>query len=130
MSAVLDGHRAGHGVSAAVVVVIGALVAACATLVHRSAVAGLPVGLVAAFATVLVGAVLARAVGDGVGVFWYGLTVFLTVLFMTYYVPGGDVLLTSQPVSYAWLLGTPAAAAAVALTPRSWYADAPVPRDA
>ncbi|MHB1063053.1 MAG: DUF6113 family protein [Georgenia sp.] len=130
MSPVLDADRAGRAASAAVVVVIGGLVAASATLVHRSEVAGLPVGLVAAFATVLVGAVLARAVGDGVGVFLYGLAALLTVLLMTYYVPGGDVILTSGPVSYAWLLGTSVATAAVALTPRSWYADAPVPRDA
>lgn len=118
------------GVAApAVAVVTGAVVAACATLVHRAAVAGLPVGLVAALVAVGVGAVFARALADGAGAFLYGLAALLTVFLMTYYVPGGDLVLTSEPVSYAWLVGAPVAAAAAAVvTPRSWFADAP--RDA
>lgn len=117
------------GVAApAVAVGTGAVVAACATLVHRATAAGLPVGLVAALVTVLVGAVLARALADGAGVFLYGLAALLTIFLMTYYVPGGDLVLTSEPVSYGWLVGAPVAAAAAMLAPRRWFAD--TPRDA
>lgn len=117
--------QAERSVAGVVAVVIGILVAGCATLLHRAEVAELPVGLVGALVTVLVGAVLARAVADGVGVFLYGLATLLTVLLMTYYVPGGDLILTAEPISYAWIVGAPVAAAGAMLTPRSWYADLP-----
>lgn len=118
-------EQAERSVAGVVAVVLGVLVAGCATLLHRAEAAGLPAGLLAALATVLVGAVLARAVADGAGVFLYGLATLLTILLMTYYVPGGDLILTAEPVSYAWIVGAPVVAAAAMLTPRSWYADLP-----
>lgn len=109
-------------------VVLGVVVAASGTLIHRWETASLPGGLVLALAAVVLGAVVARALADGGGVALYGLAAILTSQTMTFFGPGGDVLVTAGPLSNVWLLGVPVAAALAALTPRSWYADAPVVR--
>ncbi|WP_127129667.1 hypothetical protein [Georgenia sp. SYP-B2076] len=120
--------RVGVVVAAATSLVTGVIVGACGTLVHRSDLGGFPAGLALALFAAAVGAVFARAVGDGVAVFVYGLAGLLTCQVMTFVAPGGDVLVTDQALSYAWLLGLPLMALAAAFTPRAWYSDLPAPR--
>ncbi|TRW44672.1 hypothetical protein [Georgenia yuyongxinii] len=117
--------RPGAAAPAVAAVVLGVVVAACGTLVHRWEVASLPGGVILALVAVMLGAVVARALADGGGVALYALAAILTSQTMTFFGPGGDVLVTGGLLSNVWLLGVPVAAAAAAVTPRSWYAGAP-----
>ncbi|MFH5824331.1 hypothetical protein [Georgenia sp. AZ-5] len=104
---------------------LGLVVAVCGTLVHRWEGYDLPAGLLLALVAVAVGAVAARATGDAPGAVAYGLAGLLASQAMTYLGPGGDVLVTDEPISFGWLIGLPLVTALVALTPPSWYADRP-----
>jgi N-acetyl-1-D-myo-inositol-2-amino-2-deoxy-alpha-D-glucopyranoside deacetylase len=120
--------RVGVAVAGVTVLATGVIVGVCGTLVHRADVWNLPGGLVLALFAAAVGAVFARAVGDGVGVFLYGLVGLVTCQALTLAGPGGDVLVTGQALSYVWLLGLPLMTVAAAFTPRSWYSDLPTLR--
>ena len=124
------GDRTGRAVAAVVAVVAGVVVGAAGTLVHRWTAGGVPTGLPAAFALVVVGAVFARSAADGAGVFLLGLAGVLTTQTMTFVSPNGDVLVTDQLLSYAWLLGMPLVAALTMLAPRRWFSDGPAVRRA
>jgi hypothetical protein len=119
------GDRTGRVVAAVVAVVAGVVVGAAGTLVHRWTAGGVPTGLPAALALVVVGAVFARSAADGAGVFLLALAGVLTTQTMTFVSPNGDVLVTDQVLSYAWLLGMPLAAALTMLAPRTWFSDGP-----
>jgi N-acetyl-1-D-myo-inositol-2-amino-2-deoxy-alpha-D-glucopyranoside deacetylase len=124
------GERTGRIVAAVVAVVAGVIVGAAGTLVHRWAAGEVPTGLLAAYAIVVVGAVFARSAADGAGVFLLGLAGVLTTQTMTFVSPNGDVVVTEEPISYAWLLGMPLVTALTMLAPRRWFSDAPAARRA
>jgi N-acetyl-1-D-myo-inositol-2-amino-2-deoxy-alpha-D-glucopyranoside deacetylase len=122
--------RTGRMVAAVVAVVAGVVVGAAGTLVHRWSSGDVPTGLLAAYAIVVVGAVFARSAADGAGVFLFGLAGVLTTQTMTFVSPNGDVLVTGEPLSYAWLLGLPVVTALTMLVPRRWFSDGPAARRA
>jgi N-acetyl-1-D-myo-inositol-2-amino-2-deoxy-alpha-D-glucopyranoside deacetylase len=122
------GDRTGRAVAAVVAVVAGVVVGAAGTLVHRWSTGEVPTGLLAAYAIVAVGAVFARSAADGAGVFLFGLAGVLTTQTMTFVSPNGDVLVTGEALSYAWLLGMPLVSALTMLAPRSWFSDGPAAR--
>ncbi|UNX55669.1 DUF6113 family protein [Georgenia sp. TF02-10] len=117
--------RAAVLVNGVVAVITGVVVGACGTLVHRWET---PAGLVLALLLVLSGGVFARAAGGGALLLLHGFVAVATTLALTFAGPGGDVLVTDQPLGYAWLLGLVVALVAVAPTPRSWYAETPLGR--
>ncbi|GAB2607201.1 PIG-L family deacetylase [Pseudactinotalea suaedae] len=101
--------------------VLGAMVAAVGTTFHRVQP---PWGLLAAFAALAAGGVLARTFVDRVGQVGFGVAAVVMVFVMTYVRPGGDVLVTGEPIGLAWLIGSiPAALLLPALLPRRWFAE-------
>jgi N-acetyl-1-D-myo-inositol-2-amino-2-deoxy-alpha-D-glucopyranoside deacetylase len=101
--------------------VLGIMVAAVGTAFHRVSA---PWGLLAAFAALAAGAVLARTFVDRAGQVAFGAAAVIMVFVMTYVRPGDDVLVTGEPIGLAWLVGSiPAALLLPALAPKRWFAD-------
>ena len=117
--------HSGVAVGVVAVVLLGVVVAGCGTMLHRWQLGTVPLGVGLALLMVLVGGVVARALMDMGGLVLYGLAALLTSQVMTFFGPGGDVLVPSGAPSPVWLLGLPVAAALAGVTPRSWYADLP-----
>lgn len=108
-------------------VVLGVVVGVVGTGVHRG---NQPWGLVLAYLTVVSAAVLARAWGRRLAMTAFGLGLLAIVLAMAYWRPGGDVLVTDEPIGYAWI-AAPLLVAVVALLPGRLFSDRPmVPRRA
>lgn len=103
---------------------LGIVVAIAGTGIHR---VNPPWGIALALILVFSAAAMVRAWARAPGVVALGVAVALTVLTMSRLGPGGDVLVTAQPVGYAWL-GSVVAVAAVTLLPRRWFSDEPVER--
>lgn len=101
--------------------VLGVMVAAVGTAFHR---VHPPWGLVAALVALAAGGALARTFVDRAGQIAFGAAAVLMVVAMTYLRPGGDVLVTDEPLGLAWLIGSILAALLVpAMLPRRWFAD-------
>ncbi|MFC4554101.1 PIG-L family deacetylase [Georgenia faecalis] len=102
----------------------GLITAALGTVVHRFEWQGWPVGMVLALVSVLAASTAARAFAGYGGTIVATLTVVFTTQAMTFVRPGGDVLVTGEPMSYAWLLGAPVLALLPVVLPTRWFADA------
>ena len=108
--------------------VLGLLIGALGTVVHRGA---MPWGLLAGLALVLAASVMVRAWAGWPA--YVGLVggVFLAVVVLARTGPGGDVLLPSGDrvnapwLGLAWLGGVVVALALGALAPRRWFDDTP-----
>ncbi|ACQ79384.1 LmbE family protein [Beutenbergia cavernae DSM 12333] len=111
----------------AVCVVLGVLVGAGGTAVHRWVVTPwqLPLGAVLALGAVAAGAFLARGLGHGAALFGYAVGLVATVQAMAFLQPGGDVLIASDGRSLVWLYGSVLVCGLAAFAPRRWFADAP-----
>jgi hypothetical protein len=103
---------------------LGIVVATVGTGIHRVSP---PWGIALAMIIVLSTAVMVRAWARAPGVIALGVAVALTVVTMSRLGPGGDVLVTTEAVGYAWL-GSIMAVAAVAVLPRRWFSDDPIER--
>lgn len=103
-------------------VLLGMVVGVVGTGVHR---ANQPWGLVLAYLTVLSAGVLARAWARRLAMTAYGLGLLAVVLAMTFWRPGGDVLVTDEPIGYAWI-AAPVLVAVVALLPARLFSDSPM----
>lgn len=101
----------------------GLVMGALGTVVHRFTLEGLPVGIVLGLAGVLAAAVAARAIAGGGGLLLAALAVVGTTQAMAFLRPGGDVLVTNEAISYAWLFGAPIACVLAALLPARWFGD-------
>ncbi len=101
--------------------VLGVVLAAIGTAFHRT---WQPWGLVMALVGLVAAGVLARTFVDRLGQVVYGLAAVVTVMVMTYVRPGGDVLVTDQPIGLVWMAGSLVAALLLpALAPRRWFDD-------
>ena len=103
-------------------VLLGVVVALVGTGVHR---ANQPWGLVLAYLTVVSAAVLARAWARRTAMTAFGLGLLAVVLAMAYWRPGGDVLVTDEPIGYAWI-AAPLLVGVVALLPARMFSDRPM----
>lgn len=125
MPATASRSRASRAWQIAGSVLLGVVVGVIGTGVHR---ANQPWGLVLAYLTVVSAAVLARAWARRLAMTAYGLGLVAIVLAMTFWRPGGDVLVTDEPIGYAWL-AAPVLVAVVAMLPARLFSDSPmVPR--
>lgn len=116
---VLDASRV---VTVPVCLVVGLAVAVLGTATHRASV---PWGLALALLAAACAAVLARALAGGVGLAVYGAAVLLVTQLMSQLRPGGDVVIASDLLGYAWLFGPLVACAVVAFLPARWFSRGP-----
>ncbi|MGO1173565.1 MAG: hypothetical protein ACTMKU_04605 [Actinomycetaceae bacterium] len=122
-----DGPGTGERILEVVVaVLLTVLVAVAGTVAHRMEQGGFPLGIVLGRALAVVGAVLVRSVSGTAALVLYGGLGLAVVLLMTYWGPGGDVLVTSTPRAMLWILGMPIAAAIGRAAPRAWFSSRPV----
>lgn len=108
------------------VIVVGLAVGFIGTGIHR---ANQPVGLVLALAIAASAGVLARAWARWPGVLLLAgveLTVVLAVAFVR---PGGDVIITNEPIGYAWF-GSALVILAMLALPRRWFGEQQIGRSA
>lgn len=101
---------------------VGVFVALLGTVVHRAAQ---PWGLLLALAATASGAVLARGLAGGAGLTAYGGGILLVTQLASSYRPGGDVVIASDAVGYAWLYASVVMCAVVAFLPGRWFASRP-----
>ncbi|WP_193311427.1 PIG-L family deacetylase [Georgenia satyanarayanai] len=113
----------GGTVGVLVSVLAGLVMGALGTVVHRFTLDGLPAGIVLGLAGVLAAAVAARAIAGGGGLLLAALAAVGVTQAMAFLRPGGDVLVTNEVISYAWLFGAPLACVAAALLPARWFGD-------
>ncbi|PYF96811.1 N-acetylglucosaminyl deacetylase, LmbE family [Georgenia satyanarayanai] len=113
----------GGTVGVLVSLLAGLVMGALGTVVHRFTLEDLPVGIVLGLAGVLAAAVAARAIAGGGGLLLAALAVVGTTQAMAFLRPGGDVLVTNEAISYAWLFGAPIACVTAALLPARWFGD-------
>ena len=109
-----------------VAVLLTALVALAGTVTHRMEVDAFPLGIVIGILLALTGAILVRSVSGTSALLVYGGLGIGIVLLMTYWGPGGDVLVTSTPRAMLWILTMPLAAAIGWAAPRGWFGQDPV----
>lgn len=107
----------------AVVVLVTVLVAGLGTVAHRLEYGPVPLGILLGIVLAVSGGVLVRALTSVRALIAYGLGGLAVVLLMTYWGPGGDVLVTSSPRALLWILTMPLAAAVAWAAPRSWFTD-------
>jgi hypothetical protein len=106
---------------AAAALLLGGLVAAVGTTMHRSVE---PWGLVLSLALVAASAVTVRAWSGFTALIGYAGGLFLVVQLLSQPGPGGDVLVTSQGVlGWTWVIGAAVATGCAAFAPRSWFRD-------
>lgn len=102
------------------VVIIGVLVAAVGTAVHRQ---WAPFILIACLLAVFCAATMVRAWLGMLGLAVFGGVWLIVVQVLSQVGPGGDVLMPGQPLSYAWAFGGVVAVGVAAFTPRNWFKD-------
>ncbi|WP_435299552.1 DUF6113 family protein [Timonella sp. A28] len=102
-------------------VILGVMVGAIGTVVHRQEV--IPFVAVFAIACVFSAAVMMRAWLGLLGTGLYGVGWFVAVQVLSLSGPGGDVLLPAQILTYVWIGGGLLAIAVACFTPRAWYAE-------
>lgn len=101
---------------------LGVVVAVVGTGVHR---AGRPWGLVLAYLMVFSAAVLARAWASTRAYLSMGAGLTTMLAALAFWRPGGDVLVTDEPVGWAWIVAPVVVALAGAL-PRGLFSDRPL----
>lgn len=108
---------------AAATFVLGLLVGAVGTVMHRSTP---PWGLLLCVALVLGAGLLSRAWAGGVALGGFAGGMFLSVTTLARTGPGGDVLVPAQQgIGWAWVLAAAAALVVAALAPRGLFRDEP-----
>ena len=108
---------------AALTLVLGVVVGAVGTVVHR---ADAPWGLVGALALVACAAVTARAYGGWLAWGGYAAGLFVTVQALAGTGPGGDQLVPADGArGWVWVLGSAGLALAVTALPRRLFDDRP-----
>lgn len=106
---------------AAAALLLGGLVGAVGTTMHRSVE---PWGLVLSLALVLASAVTVRAWSGFSALIGYAGGLFLVVQLLSQPGPGGDVLVTAQGVlGWTWVIGAAVATGCAAFAPRAWFRD-------
>lgn len=106
--------------------VLGLLVGAVGTVMHRSAA---PWGVVVCLGLVLAASVAVRAAGGWLSSVGLVGGLFVAVQVLSGRGPGGDVLAPAgDAVGWVWAVGALVVAVAVALAPRSWFAEVPLRR--
>ncbi|TGO04124.1 PIG-L family deacetylase [Serinibacter arcticus] len=100
--------------------VLGLVVGLTATVVHRWRVVDLPLGLVLAFVTVVVGGLTARSWGRGAGLLGFAVGAVGMIQAMAFVVAGGDVLVPGDTLGMVWLLGSVVAVGVAAFLPERW----------
>jgi hypothetical protein len=118
--------RRGRGeriLEVAVVVLVTVLVAGLGTVAHRLESGPVPLGILLGIVLALSGGILVRALTSVRALVGYGVGGLAVVLLMTYWGPGGDVLVTSSPRAMLTILTMPLAAAVAWAAPRSWFSD-------
>lgn len=115
----MSGWAVGRGVAAVLSGGVGLVVALVGTIAHRGAP---PWGLVLAVLAVLSGAVLARSLGEGLALAFYGGAVLTVTQVANSFRPGGDVLIAADALGYSWLALPLAACAVAAFLPHRWFA--------
>ncbi|UFU07493.1 PIG-L family deacetylase [Ruania halotolerans] len=108
------------GLMRAFTALMGVVVTAAGTAFHRWEP---PFGLLIALVVVISSGVLARSFADRLGVLVHGAAVAATALAIAYLRPGGDVIVTDEPIGTVWLVGVLVAAAAPMVAPGSWFRD-------
>jgi hypothetical protein len=111
--------------SAVAALLLGALVGAIGTVVHRSIP---PWGAVLALALAFAAAVTVRAWAGLVALAGYAVGLVVTVQVLAQRGPGGDTLVPdAQAIGWAWVIGSVVMPIIVALLPRALFADRPRP---
>ena len=111
---------------AAGALVLGAVVGAVGTVVHRAFAPG---GLVLALTLVLAAGIAVRAWSGYVSLVAYAGGLLLLVQVLSQSGPGGDVLVPAgYAIGWVWIIGAAAATGAAAVAPRRWFSDEPVRR--
>ncbi|MBB2923874.1 hypothetical protein [Cellulomonas cellasea] len=106
---------------AAAALLLGGLVAAVGTTMHRSVE---PWGLVLSLALVLGSAVTVRAWSGFSALIGFAGGLFLVVQLLSQPGPGGDVLVTAQGLlGWTWVIGAAVATGLAAFAPRAWFRD-------
>lgn len=105
----------------AAALVLGGLVGAVGTVLHRAYV---PWGIGAGLALVLASGVLVRAWAWLPGLLAYGVGWVVVVQILSLTGPGGDVLIPAhQAIGYAWIVGGMLMMAVAAFAPARWFRD-------
>ncbi|UFU02287.1 PIG-L family deacetylase [Ruania suaedae] len=99
---------------------LGVVMAAAATAFHRWEP---PFGVMLSLLAIICSGTLSRAFADRLGVLVHAVAVVATVLALTYLGPGGDVIVTDEPIGTIWLVGSVVVTAVPALLPRRWFRD-------
>lgn len=128
LGALLDGSEPERGEGAwyrpsmtAFSAVLGVAAGALGTAFHRVSP---PWGMVTALLLVVAAGVLARTFVERAGQLAFAVATIAAVLVLTYVRPGGDLLVTGEPIGVAWIVGSMVAAAiGPALVPRRWMAE-------
>jgi F0F1-type ATP synthase assembly protein I len=108
--------------------VLGALIGAVGTVVHRST---RPWGLVVALLAVAAAAVAVRAWSGWVAIIGLLIGLFAVVQVLASTGPGGDVMMpASDAYGWLWAGGAVLLPVLVAAAPRSWFAETPLRRSA
>lgn len=107
---------------------LGVVAGAVGTVMHRST---RPWGIVVCLLLVLAAAVVVRAASGWVGSFGLLTGLFVSVQVLSGHGPGGDVLVPADgAIGWVWAVGSLAVALAVALVPKTWFAEVPLRRRA
>lgn len=114
---------AGAVVSSAAALVLGVLIGALGTVLHRSIP---PWGVVICLTLAFVAGVTVRAWTGYVALAGYAVGLLVTVQLLTQRGPGGDTLAPDgQAVGWVWVLGSIAVTVVAAVLPRGLFDDRP-----
>lgn len=102
------------------IVVLGAIIGLIGSFMFRSVA---PLGLILACATLLSAALLARSWAHTAGVISLGLGWIAMVQILALEGPGGDIVITAQPIGYIWGFGGVVFILVALLAPRAWFQD-------
>ncbi|WP_456787851.1 DUF6113 family protein [Cellulomonas sp. P5_C5] len=109
--------------SAVAALLLGVVVGALGTVLHRSIP---PWGVVICLTLAFVAAVTVRAWTGFVALAGYAVGLLVTVQLLTQQGPGGDVLAPDgQAIGWVWVLGSIAVTAVAAVLPRGLFDDTP-----
>lgn len=111
--------------TAVATLVLGVLVGALGTVMHRSIQ---PWGVVICLALAFAAAITSRAWGGLVALLGYAIGLFVSVQLLAQEGPGGDTLVPDgQAIGWVWVLGSIAVTILVGVLPRGLFDDRPRP---
>ncbi|WP_456846730.1 DUF6113 family protein [Cellulomonas sp. P5_C6] len=111
--------------TAVATLVLGVLVGALGTVMHRSIQ---PWGVVICLALAFAAAITSRAWGGLVALLGYAIGLFVSVQLLAQEGPGGDTLVPDgQAIGWVWVLGSIAVTILVGVLPRRLFDDRPRP---